>query len=74
MKSWDELKYMSLLDLWEELKNLFRPKKNEIEYHLSGQGPEEAMFQNALLAIQKGKVVVGEVSEDGRKLTSRVIE
>lgn len=70
----DDLRNVSALDVWNKVMRLFRRPKNEVEYRLSGQDPEEAMFQNAMLAIQRGKPVVGEVSEEGRKLTSRVVE
>ena len=32
------------------------------------------MFRNAMLAIKTGKSVVGEVSEDGKKLASKVLD
>lgn len=32
------------------------------------------MFRNAMLAINTGKAVVGEVSGDGKKLTSKVLD
>jgi hypothetical protein len=53
---------------------LFRCRKNEITYDICCENPEEAMFRNAMLAINTGKAVVGEVSGDGKKLTSKVLD
>lgn len=72
MRSWEELKYVSLLDLWSGVVNLFRRPKNEEEHCC--QDHEDAMYRTAMLALKTGKPVVGEVSEDGKSLTTKILD
>ena len=73
VRFWNALKSVGV-KLGSKVSYLFRRRKNEVVYDICCENPEEAMFRNAMLSIKTGKAVVGKVSRDGKKLTSKVLD
>lgn len=76
MRFWIRLLIAVAVSSWEQttsrVASIFRRQKNEAEHCC--QNHEDAMYRTAMLALKTGKPVVGEVSEDGRTLTTRVLD